>query len=49
MTADQFMSMGTIPSIIGAGTLNLTEFDSDNGDINLSGVDASHGTITRIS
>ena len=45
MTADQFESMPT-GVITGAGTLNLTEFDSDNDMIDLSTVTALAGTIT---
>ena len=49
MTADQFesVSTGDIAGVIsGAGTLSLTNFDSDNGDIDLSTVTALAGTIT---
>ncbi|WP_434580938.1 DUF4214 domain-containing protein [Sulfurimonas sp. NW15] len=46
MTADQFMAMPGNGTITGAGTLNLTAFDSDNTAIDLSGVTANVGTIT---
>ena len=45
MTADQFESLPA-GLVIGDGTLNLTHFDSDNGDIDLSTVTAMAGTIT---
>nr|WP_282598128.1 DUF4214 domain-containing protein [Acidovorax sp. JG5] len=48
MTADQYQqllsNMGV--AVSGAGTLNLTHFDSDNADIDLSAVTAKAGTIT---
>ncbi|SDE30695.1 calcium-binding protein [Desulfuromonas thiophila] len=45
MTADQFQQLPT-GVVSGAGTLNLTHFDNDNADIDLSTVVANAGTIT---
>ena len=50
MTADQFQQLdGGAPgadTVIGDGTLNLTAFDNDNSDIDLSTVTAAAGIIS---
>lgn len=45
MTADQFQQIQHSVTVTGAGTLNLTGFDQDNVDIDLSSVTANAGTI----
>ncbi|NIB42084.1 DUF4214 domain-containing protein [Pseudomaricurvus alkylphenolicus] len=45
MTADQFQSMPT-GTITGDGTLNITNLDDDNADIDLSTVAANAGVIS---
>lgn len=46
MTADQFQQIQTSATVTGAGTLNITNLDSDNADIDLSTVTAQAGTIS---
>lgn len=46
MTADQFQQIQTSATVTGAGTLNITNLDSDNANIDLSTVTAQAGTIT---
>jgi Ca2+-binding RTX toxin-like protein len=45
MTADQYQQIQTSVTVSGAGTLNLTNFDNDNADIDLSNVTANAGRI----
>lgn len=46
MTADQFQQIQHSVTVTGAGTLNITNLDSDNADIDLSSVTAVAGTIS---
>jgi hypothetical protein len=46
MTADQFEQIQHSATVTGAGTLNITNLDSDNADIDLSTVTAVAGTIS---